>query len=110
MRWFELGKLHPAGQLRKLARHALNDFVNAEYEGPVCLEDMFPWEAYLALHATGAYLVGPGISRAIIDHFENIKDPNRGGRPRSEFIFHRVDGSAYRVHPGSKLRDDANPI
>ena len=34
----------PKGQLHKLARMALNDFVNVEYEGPVCLEDLFPWK------------------------------------------------------------------
>ena len=82
------------GQLHKLARKALDDFANAEYDGPVCLEDLFPWKAYLALHEMGEELVGPGISRAIIDHFDTVRDPNRQGRPRSDFIFQRVDGSA----------------
>ena len=96
--------------LHNLARKALNDFANSEYDGPICLDDLFPWKAYLALHAEGEMLVGPGISRAIIDQISNVKDPNRGGRPHSDFIFHRVDGSAYRVHPGSKRSNDAAPI
>ena len=76
------------GQLHGQARKALNDFANADYAGPVCLEDLFPWKRYVALHDAGEELVGPGINRAIIDQFENIKDSNRKGRPRSDFIFH----------------------
>ena len=98
------------GQLHGQARKALNDFANADYAGPVCLEDLFPWKRYVALHDAGEELVGPGISRAILDQFAEVRDPNRLGRPRSDFIFERVDGSAYRVHPGSKPRNDAIPV
>ena len=98
------------GQVHKLARKALNEFINADYKGPVCLEGLFPWKAYVAWHPRAEELVGPGISDASIDQFENVKDPNRGGRPRSDFIFQRIDGSAYRVHPGSKPRRDASPV
>ena len=98
------------GQLHGQARKALNDFANADYAGPVCLEDLFPWKRYVALHDAGEELVGPGISRAILDQFAEVRDPNRLGRPRSDFIFERVDGSAYRVHPGSKPRNDARPV
>ena len=94
----------------KLARAALNKFINDDYEGPVCLEALFDWRNYLALHPMGIQLVGPGITRAIIDQFEHIKDPNRGNKPRADFIFHRADGTAYRVHPGSKPRMDADPV
>ena len=98
------------GQLHGQARKALNDFANADYAGPVCLEDLFPWKRYVALHDAGEELVGPGISRAILDQFAEVRDPNRQGRPRSDFIFERVDGSAYRVHPGAKPRNDAIPV
>ena len=55
-------------------------------------------------------IVGPGISRAVVDQLKDVKDPNRGGRPRTDFIFYRVDGSAYRVHPGTKQKNDAAPV
>ena len=100
----------PKSQLHDKARKALNDFANANYEGPVSLEGLFPWKSYLAFHDKGEKLVGPGISRATLDQFPEVRDPNRQGRPRSDFIFERVDGSAYRVHPGSKPKSDAMPV
>ena len=100
----------PKKQLHDQARKALNEFANAEYAGPVSLEDLFPWKRYLALHDEGEKLVGPGINRATLDQFPEVRDPNRQGRPRSDFIFERVDGSAYRVHPGSKPQSDAKLV
>ena len=55
-------------------------------------------------------IVGPGISRAVVDQLKDVKDPNRGGRPRTDFIFYRIDGSACRVHPGTKRKHDAAPV
>ena len=55
-------------------------------------------------------LVGPRICRAVVDQFPNVRDPNRGGRPRTDFIFTRVDGSAYRTHPGVRPKNDAKPF
>ena len=74
------------------------------------MNDLFPWKAYLAFHAKGEMIVGPGISRAVVDQLKDVKDPNRGGRPRTDFIFYRVDGSAFRVHPGTKPKNDAAPV
>ena len=96
--------------LHDQARETLNTFATAPYDGPTCLNDLFPWKAYLAFHAKGEIIVGPGISRAVVDQLKDVKDPNRGGRPRTDFIFYRVDGSAYRIHPGTKRKNDAAPV
>ena len=90
--------------LHDQARDTLNAFAAAPYDGPTCLNDLFPWKAYLAFHAKREMIVGPGISRAVVDQLKDVKDPNRGGRPRTDFIFYRVDGSAYRVHPGTNKK------
>ena len=90
--------------LHDQARETLNAFAAAPYDGPTCLNDLFPWKAYLALHAESEMIVGPGISRAVVDELKDVKDPNRGGRPRTDFIFYRVDGSACRVHPGTERK------
>ena len=67
--------------LHNQARDTLNAFADAPYAGPTCLNDLFPWKAYLAFHAKGEMIVGPGISRAVVDQLKDVKDPNRGGRP-----------------------------
>ena len=96
--------------LHDQARETLNAFAAAPYDGPTCLNDLFPWKAYLAFHAKREMIVGPGISRAVVDQLKDVKDPNRGGRPRTDFIFYRVDGSACRIHPGTKPKDDSAPV
>ena len=105
-----LGLQRAIDTLHDQARDALNAFAAAPYDGPTCLNDLFPWKAYLAFHAKREMIVGPGISRAVVDQLKDVKDPNRGGRPRTDFIFYRVDGSAYRVHPGEKPKSDARPV
>ena len=64
----------------------------------------------MAFHAKGEKLVGPGICRAVVDQLPNVRDPNRGGRPRTDFIFTRVDGCAYRIHPGARPANDSIPV
>ena len=100
----------PKRALHSLARDALNAFAAAHHDGPTCLDELFPWKAYLASHAKGEMVVGEGITRAVVDKLEDVKDPNQGGRPRTDFIFYRVDGSAYRVHPGTKPKNDSAPV
>jgi hypothetical protein len=102
----------PKRSLHGLARGALNDFADAAAhdESPKCLDDLFPWKAYVAFKDYGARVVGPGISRAVVDQIKDVKDPNRGGRPRVDFILYRVDGSAFRLHPGTKPNGDAAPV
>ena len=99
-------------KLHKSARQCLNEFyrAHADYTGPKSLDTLFDWRAYLAAHDQGEELVRPGIVRAVIDRFEPIPDPNRRGLARRDFILHRADGTAYRVHPGSNPRNDAKPV
>ena len=97
-------------ELHGVARNDLNAFASADYAGPVDLEDLFPWRRYLAFRADGQMLVGPGICRAVVDRLPNVRDPNRGGRPRTDFIFTRIDGSSYRNHPGARPNNDSIPV
>ena len=96
--------------LHKSARQCLNDFYKTKYTGAKCLDDLFDWRSYLATHAEGVQLVGPGIVRAVVDRLEGIPDPHRCAVTRRDFIFHRADGTVYRVHPGSNPRNDAEPV
>ena len=96
--------------LHDMARDALNTFASADYAGPMNLEDLFPWRSYLAFHAKGEMLVGPGICRAVVDQLPNARYPHRGGRPRTDFIFTRTNETSYRLHPGVRLTNDSTPV
>ena len=69
----------------------------------------FPWREYLATHPMAAELVGPGVTSFVFQEIADTRDPNRGGLPRVDFLVHRADGSAYRLHPGKTRRQDAKP-
>ena len=81
----------PKRSLHGLAREALNAFADAHYVGSTCSDALFPWKPYLASHPKGEMVVSPGITSAVVDQRQDVKDPNRGGRPRIDFIFYRVD-------------------
>ena len=58
--------------LHDQARETFNAFAAAPYDGPTCLCNLFPWKAYLAFHAKREMIVGPGISRAVVDQFKDV--------------------------------------
>ena len=60
----------PKRALHGLARDALNAFADAHYVRSTCLDELFPWKAYLASHPKGEMVVGPGITHAIVDQFQ----------------------------------------
>ena len=69
----------------------------------------FPWRHYIATHSKAAELVGPGIVEFTGAFIEGTRDPNRDGRQRFDFVVRHADGSYWRLHPGSKPKNDADP-
>jgi len=68
------------------------------------------WRRYLANHKQAKDIIGPGVVGFTSQFIEGTKDPNRGGQRRLDFVVHHVDGGCYRLHPGSKSRNDAKPV
>ena len=93
----------PRRSLQLIARKALEVITEA---GPSSsmdsnLEQLFPWRSYVACHEDAHAIIGSGIALAMAEFIEGTKDPNRGGQPRLDFVFHRTDGTYCRLHPGS---------
>ena len=55
-------------------------------------------------------MVGLGICRAVVDLLPKERYANRGEGPHADFIFTRLDGSAYRIHVDSSSTNDSKPI
>ena len=96
---------HSRGGEHAAARAALNDFCTHGGD----LVPTFPWREYLATHPMAAELVGPGVTSFVFQEIADTRDPNRGGLPRVDFLVHRADGNAYRLHPGTSRKQDAKP-
>ena len=73
------------------------------------------WRHYLACHAEARRIIGPGVV-GFEGRFLDFLEPNRGqlnlpgryGKQRFDFVVHRMDGTACRLHP-SETRD-AKPV
>ena len=106
----EAAEFRPPRSLHGLARDALNTISLSPTREAVDLDGVFPWRQYVAAHRQSAEIIGPGITQAIARWRTGTNDCNRGGAPRLDFHFHRVDGTVCRVHPGDKPRKDARLI
>ena len=100
----------PPRSLHNLARQALDTISQNETYAEVDLDDWFDWIPYVAQHAESERIVGPGITQAVARFRAGTTDANRGGAPRLDFCFIRVDGTVCRVHPGRKRSQDAQLI
>ena len=90
------------------ARALLNSHADAPPTSPVDVSVAWRnWRPYVASHAEGPAIVGAGIAKVTVESVANTKDSNRQNKNRTDFFFHRVDGSAARVHPGSTRKADA---
>ena len=100
----------PRRSLHKLAREALNTIAAAGADSDVArdLDAWFPWREYLALHENAVVIIASGITHAVAE-FIDVRDPNRGGQARLDFVFYRADGSYCRLHPGTTKSNDAKP-
>ena len=101
------------GLVRKEARNELTRLINIQGSDgagePIEVSTQFHWPEYLALHPQAAALVGPGVVKFDVAVVAGTKDPNRGGLPRLDFVVHHIDGGYWRLHPGTKSKDDASP-
>ena len=100
----------PPRSLHMMARNALNQINrNPNYESQN-LDEVFDWVPYVAAHGQSSQIIGPGITHAMA-HFDiETRDRNRGGAPRLDFFFYRIDDTVCLVHPGRRPRDDAQLI
>ena len=100
----------PPRSLHNMAREALNAISQSSTYAEENLDDWFEWIPYVAAHPESERIVGPGITQAVARFREGTNDANRGGAPRLDFHFIRVDGTVCRVHPGRKRNQDAQLI
>ena len=67
------------------------------------------WKSYIATHKIAQQLVGLGIIGFTGEYIEGTQDPNRSGRMCMDMIIRHTDGGYVRIHPGSKIKTDAQP-
>ena len=70
---------------------------------------MFLGMHYIARHDECDRIIGSGIVRAHLEFLPHIRDPNRDGQLRLDFVFENLDGQRCQLHPGNKGKD-AKPI
>ena len=100
----------PPRSLHNLARQALNAISQRSTYAEVDLDDWFEWIPYVAAHPESQRIVGLGITQAVARFRDGTTDANRGGAPRLDLCFIRVDGTVCRVHPGHRRSQDAQLI
>ena len=96
------------------------DFLNAKIQAfsphqegrvqsqPVDTNDWSTWKEYVASHAAADSIIGTqGIKAIHIEQIDGVKDPNRGGQRRVDIVVYNADGQFFRLHPGSKPKNDA---
>ena len=108
------------GKLHEQARGVLNEKIRffagnpsdqVLHIHPVDTSNWPTWKEYIASHAAAAQIVGStGIIAVRIEELEGTVDANRGGARRVDIVMYNADGKHYRLHPGSKRRNDAQLI
>ena len=97
-------------EAHKAAREVLDEYANGSEQVAVDMSGMSWWEDYVASQAVATEMTAVGITCFSIQSILGIKDPNRGGRDRVDFIVFLADGTHWRFHPGSKQKSDAQPV
>ena len=102
-----------AGTSKKEMRALLNQISESQPRAPTQLVHEIPagvpWRHYIARHADCEQIVGSGIVRAYLEFLPEIRDPNRDGQPRLDYVFENLEGFRCQLHPGGKGKD-AKPI
>ena len=102
---------HLGGLTRQeIARSALESAVRNGCASPIPLDELFhgmSWEEYIVWHKEATKIIGRGVVEARAEAIKGVRDPNRHGQLRIDFVIYRADGSYCRLHPGSKLATDA---
>ena len=114
----DLRELRQHGQgLREVlhdeARAFIDKFANVDNEAIGVQADLtteWPnWKLYIANHKVARDLIGPGVKAFTVEFIAGTKDPNRGGRPRLDFVIRHSNNAYWRLHPGSTPKSDAKP-
>ena len=102
-----------ASKLHREARALVNRYANADPGATEhgVLADLAAgwedWKLYIATRTNAQQLVGSGVVAFTAEFIEGVRDPNRGGRLRLDFVLRHSDGGYVRIHPGRKQKDDA---
>ena len=70
------------------------------YWGWDITDEVFDWKRYLSHHPKNEELIGPGVGKFEV-RFLNSRDHNKK-QPICDFVVHRTDGTAARLHPSTK--------
>ena len=120
LRSADLTGLRQRSQNIKNLHDQARDFLNAKIQAfsphqegrvqsqPVDTNDWSTWKEYVASHAAADSIIGTqGIKAIHIEQIDGVKDPNRGGQRRVDIVVYNADGQFFRLHPGSKPKNDA---
>ena len=104
-------RTNTAGTAKKEMCALLNRISESQPRAPTQLVHEIPagvpWRHYIARHAECEQIVGSGIVRAHLEFLPEIRDLNRDGQLRLDYVFENRDGIRCQLHPGNK---DAKPI
>ena len=67
------------------------------------------WQHYIARQDDYQRIIGSGITRAQLTFIPHVRDPNRNGQLRLDYVFENLDGWRCQLHPGNRSKD-AKPI
>ena len=93
-----------------MARRALESAIKDGCASPIPLDELFQgmgWREYIVSHKEARKIIGEGVVDATAEAIQGVKDPNRHGQLRIDFVVYRADGSYCRLHPGAKIASDA---
>ena len=92
-------------------RAFLDETSNSQPRDPDVLAFDIPadvsWKHYIARHPECKRIVGSGITKAQLMFLPEIRDPNRGGQLRLDYVFENLEGVRCQLHPGNKAKDAA---
>ena len=102
-----------AGTCKKEMRAFLDATSYSQPRDPAVMAFDIPanvsWKHYIARHPECKRIVGSGITKAQLMFLPEIRDPNRGGQLRLDYVFENLEGVRCQLHPGNKGKD-AKPI
>ena len=102
-----------AGTCKKEMRAFLDQTSSSQPRDPHVMAFDIPayvsWKHYIARHPDCRRIVGSGITRAQLMFLPNIRDPNRSGQLRLDYVFENLEGVRCQLHPGNRNKD-ATPI
>ena len=101
--------LHSA--LRAHLQAVANHSEQTPYQRLIEVPATLPWREYIAYHDKCDVFIGPGIERFYLYFMPQVdRQKSRHGQLRLNYVIERRDGSYILLHPGSKPRNDAQPI